>query len=118
MPLRLLKGSGKSPSGADFTRIRRPDLLDQIEAIGVGSFWATDEAGRLSYLSPIAMEAFTKVGEDPIGKPFTTVFKEAPLEDGEGPQRTLAFQLRSKSKIDNQVVQVEIESSDPSTALR
>jgi diguanylate cyclase (GGDEF)-like protein len=112
VPLRLLSGSGKSSNRAEFSRIKRPDLLDQIETIGVGSFWATDEAGRLSYLSALALEVFAMAGEDPIGMPFTAVFKEAPFEDGEGPQRTLAFQLRSKSKIDNQIVQVEIEDGE------
>ena len=121
MALKLFKGSSASssagkPSDEEFARIRRPDLLDQIEAVGVGSFWATDEQGRLSYLSPLAMEAFAKAGEDPVGQPFTSVFKEAPLEDGEGPQRTLTFQLRSKSKIENQVVQVEIGDGGPSNS--
>ena len=115
MPLRLLKGSGKQPSGGAgeaFARIKRPDLLDQIEVIGVGSFWATDAEGRLSYLSPQAIEALGKVTKDPVGKPFNEVFTEAQKEDGETSQRTLAFQLRSHSKIENQVVRVEIGESD------
>jgi len=113
MPLRLIKRakseSLRSASPArGASNFSRSDMLDQIEVVGVGLFWATDKEGRLAYLSPQALDSLGKDGETPIGEQFTTVFAEAPLEDGEKSQRTLGFQLRSHSQIENQVVQLRI----------
>ncbi|HSG35612.1 MAG TPA: EAL domain-containing protein [Sphingomonadaceae bacterium] len=94
------------------SRVSRRDVLDQIEAIGVGCFWATDKDGRLSYLSPQGLSLLGKAA-DPIGKPLTEFFRDAHHEGGGKGQRTLGFQLRAHSKIENQVVEVVPDNGPP-----
>ncbi len=106
---KLFAASAASPGTAP--HVSQSDMLGQIEELGVGSFWATDEEGRIVYLSPQALASLGKQ-DSPIGKQFTTCFTEAPLEGGEQSQRTLAFQLRSRSKIENQIVEL-ITAGDP-----
>jgi len=123
MPLGFLRESRKhkplaAPTAREASKAGRLNILDQIEAIGVGCFWATDKEGRLIYLSPMGLEMLGKAHADPIGKPFTEVFKEASLDDGEAAQRTLAFQLRAHSKIENQVVEVEQKDGESRKATR
>lgn len=93
---------------APVVEISRLDVLKQIEEAGVGSFWATDSRGLLSYLSPQAKELFSNIGVDPIGQSFTEVFSEPPLESGETTQRSLGFRLRTRLKIVNQIVKVDV----------
>lgn len=93
---------------ASLPGVSRLDLLDQIEAVGVGSFWATDKHGKLAYLSASASESLGHFGGELVGKDFTSIFTEASLDDSDKSQRTLPFQLRSRKKIENLIVQLEL----------
>ena len=119
MALRLLKsriGASSASRGAvaGESAVSRLDMLDQIESLGVGSFWATDEDGRLVYLSPQAIEKLGKHGENLIGSDFTSVFSEVTLEAMERSQRTLGLRMRSHSKIENQILRLGIREGSSS----
>jgi diguanylate cyclase (GGDEF)-like protein len=81
-------------------------MLRDIEEVGIGAFWATDVEGRMTYLSEKARLSLGTSGEAVIGKPIASVFKEASVEDDVQSNRSLAFKLRAKSRVENHVVEV------------
>ena len=87
----------------------RPDravVLGEVEELGIGMFWATDAEDRLSFLSHRALADLGEDSDKLIGTPLTRVFQDAD-DEGAGPaQRSLAFKLKSRSKLDEQVVAV------------
>lgn len=114
MALRLRRMAGRKTAELGTAAIAAPgvsrrEMLDQIEMVGVGSFWATDKDGNLSYLSPQTVASLGKRAEQLIGKQFSSVFAEAPLEDEGKSQRTIGFLLRSHGKIDNHIVHLEVD---------
>ncbi|MDE2569874.1 MAG: EAL domain-containing protein [Sphingomonadales bacterium] len=90
------------------TAFSRCDILDQVEAVGAGAFWATDEEGRLAYLSTGALDALGGNEESLIGRPLIEIFTGVHEESGEEAQRTLGFQLRSRSRFENLIVRVDV----------
>jgi diguanylate cyclase (GGDEF)-like protein/PAS domain S-box-containing protein len=87
----------------------RPDraiVLGEVEELGIGMFWATDAEGNLSFLS---QRALADLGDDSaalIGKPLTNVFHDIEDEPGSTTQRSLAFKLKARSKLDEQIIAV------------
>jgi hypothetical protein len=59
--------SAREPSGS---RPGRIDVLNDVEQLGIGMFWATDAEGRLSFLSQHALDDLGLEGEAVIGKPL------------------------------------------------
>ena len=113
MPLGFLK-SGRASSRPPVddrgsTPEKRPDralVLGQVEELGIGMFWATDAAGNLSFLS---QRALVDLGADTgalIGKPLTAVFCDVDEETGGTTQRSLAFKLKARSRLEEQIVAV------------
>lgn len=85
------------------------EVLIQVEAAGVGSFWATDAEGNLVYLSNKALQSLGDRARGLIGQPITAIFGEVDEEDRDQvATRPLGFSMISKSKIDNHVVEIEI----------
>ncbi|RGP41076.1 Diguanylate cyclase [Altererythrobacter insulae] len=85
------------------------EVLVQVEATGVGSFWATDAGGTLVYLSDKALKSLGVGANSLIGQQITSIFGE--VDDDERDQvatRPLGFSMVSKSKIDNHVVEIHI----------
>jgi diguanylate cyclase (GGDEF)-like protein/PAS domain S-box-containing protein len=82
----------------------RAVVLGEVEELGVGMFWATDAEGNLSFLSQRALAELGTAGEQMIGKPLTSVFSDAEEEAGAATQRSLAFKLNARSRLDEQVV--------------
>ena len=93
----------------DSVQSARPDraiVLGEVEELGIGMFWATDADDRLTFLSQRALVDIGQDIETLIGAPLTRVFLDAD-EDGAGPsQRSLAFKLKARSKLDEQIVAV------------
>jgi diguanylate cyclase (GGDEF)-like protein len=85
----------------------RTEMLREIEQVGIGSFWATNEKGALVYLSEKALHSLGKDGSNLIGKHLSSVFSEVRLDGSGRGQRSLEFKLRSQSKIEHQIVQIE-----------
>ena len=114
MALRLIKGEGDrehcpNTVRSDDESVRNHEILRQIEDAGVGHFWATDESGMLVYLSAGASKFLGKNANALLGLPLTTVFIDP--DDEEDPNvRPLSFSLVSKSKIENQIVEIGIPS--------
>ncbi|MEO0464367.1 MAG: EAL domain-containing protein [Pseudomonadota bacterium] len=89
-------------------RPSRADLLSEIEDVGVGTFWATDSQGALSYLSEKARSLLGREADELIGQNIGAIFTEADFEEGLQSQRSLTFRMRSHSKIENQVVEIDL----------
>lgn len=85
-----------------------PEILAQVEASGVGSFWASDENGNLAYLSPGAFISLGDGADKLYGAPVTSIFLDAESDEGRANIRPLNFSVVSNSKIENQIVQVEV----------
>ncbi len=98
-----------APEALDSVQSARPDraiVLGEVEELGIGMFWATDADDRLTFLSQRALVDIGEESETLIGTPLTRVFLDAD-EDGAGPsQRSLAFKLKARSKLDEQIVAV------------
>jgi len=113
MPLGFRKNLRDSRTAASDRRAaeagRAPDrsvVLGEVEELGIGMFWATDAQGNLSFLSSRALADLGAAAEDLIGKPLTRVFNDIEEEAGAPTQRSLAFKLKARSKLDEQIVAV------------
>ena len=107
------RGSARSaPEAVDSVQRARSDravVLGEVEELGIGMFWATDAEDRLTFLSQRALIDIGQDAETLIGTSLTRVFLDAD-EDGAGPaQRSLAFKLKARSRLDEQIVAVPTE---------
>jgi diguanylate cyclase (GGDEF)-like protein len=87
-------------------------MLKEIEQLGVGSFWATNEKGTLIYLSEKVLHSLGKDGSNLIGRQLSSVFSEVRLDGDAREQRSLKFKMRSHSKIEHQIVQLVLGEGD------
>jgi len=85
----------------------RSVVLGEVEELGIGMFWATDAEGNLSFLSQRALADLGSGADELIGKPLIRVFNDIEEEVGAPTQRSLAFKLKARSKLDEQIVAVE-----------
>ncbi|GAA0770009.1 diguanylate cyclase (GGDEF)-like protein/PAS domain S-box-containing protein [Erythromicrobium ramosum] len=113
MPLGFLKSAREpkrpAPDEQNPVAAQRPDraiVLGEVEELGIGMFWATDAEGHLSFLSQRALVDLGTDSETMIGKPLTQLFHDVDDEDGGPSQRSLAFKLKARSKLDEQIVAV------------
>ncbi|MFN3865035.1 MAG: putative bifunctional diguanylate cyclase/phosphodiesterase, partial [Erythrobacter sp.] len=84
----------------------RTSVLSDVEALGIGMFWATDAEGRLSFLSQRALDDLGFTAEDLLGKPITQVFTDIDPEPGAPQQRAISFKIKTRSRIEEQVIAV------------
>ncbi len=91
--------------------IEPSNYLAQIEASGVGLFWATDENDNLAYLSSRALISLDRQETDLLGQPVKSIFTDAESEDDQINTRSLKFLMVSKAKIENQIVQIELNEN-------
>jgi diguanylate cyclase (GGDEF)-like protein len=74
---------------------RAARLVGEFEAHGTGWFWQTDRNGGLTYLSAKVAHELRSMGEEPLGRRLTHVFRiDSALVDTE---RTLTFHLSSRT---------------------
>jgi len=113
MPLGFRKTLRESRSAAPDKRAApgasAPDrtvVLGEVEELGIGMFWATDAEGNLTFLSQRALADLGAGAGDLIGKPLVRVFNDIEEEAGAPTQRSLAFKLKARSKLDEQIVAV------------
>ena len=85
---------------------RRLELLDCFEAAGLGCFWATDDAGRVTYLTEAAVRKLGRDPEELIGCQLTELFATPAAETQDGPERPLSFLLGARNTISGLAVQV------------
>jgi len=89
-------------------RATRTTVLNEIEEVGIGSFWATDNNGTLIYLSDKAIDLLGVDGAKLVGKPLISVFTETSVDGDRRGQRSLAFKMRSRFKIEDQIVEIDL----------
>ena len=85
---------------------RRIELLDSFEAAGLGCFWATDEAGRVIYVSDVAVRNLGREPEEFLGCQLTEIFSCADTAAEDGPERPLGFLLGARNTITALAVRV------------
>ncbi len=107
---------GEKPQLVPLSETAHLALLREIEAAGVGSFWATNAQGQLIYLSDKAQESLGPDCRKLIGRDLTSVFKECSLKDDSDTQRSLAFRMRTQAKITDQIVEISPEDSTAKNA--
>jgi diguanylate cyclase (GGDEF)-like protein/PAS domain S-box-containing protein len=73
-------------------------LLAEFEASRHGWFWATDSAGRLTYITAELAEGLGRTTEELIGQPFTGLVLNGGDDDLNSPhgERTLGFHLSAR----------------------
>jgi diguanylate cyclase (GGDEF)-like protein len=84
----------------------RLELLDTFETAGLGCFWATDESGRITYLSEPAVRNIGLASEDLVGSQLTDVFSCSGAGSEGGPERPLGFLLSARNTIAGLAVRV------------
>lgn len=110
--LRKVTGDVLSPASAraasrtaKISDADRLALLEAFEANNIGWFWATDEQGRITYLSPSAAACFGEARQI-IGAQLTDLV-ETTGDDGEvGGERPLSFFLGGHAKFRDMVVRL------------
>ncbi len=90
---------------------RRLEVLDDFERAGIGWLWATDEEGRLIYISENAAEKLNQPIQELLAQPLNTLFHTDPDAMGEKSDRPLNFQLSARHKIIDQTVRFAIGKS-------
>jgi diguanylate cyclase (GGDEF)-like protein len=90
-----------APSAPD-----RNAVLGEVEELGIGMFWATDAEDCLSFLSQRALTDLGTAAQSLIGTPLVRIFTEIDEEAGAPTQRSLAFKLKARSKLEEQIVAV------------
>jgi diguanylate cyclase (GGDEF)-like protein/PAS domain S-box-containing protein len=97
------------PPARDSASPARPDrsaVLGEVEELGIGMFWATDAEDRLTFLSQRALADIGAEADALIGTPLVKLFQDIEDEHASTAQRNLAFKLRARSKLDEQIVMV------------
>ena len=114
----LTGGAGAASSGAPREAAvidagdsaRRLQVLDEFERAGIGWIWASDEEGRLIYLSGDAIEKLGRPANEVMAQPLISLFETDPDNPDERSDRPLNFQLNARSKINQLTVRVIGES--------
>ncbi len=84
--------------------VARIAVLDDFEQAGISWLWATDDEGRMIYLSEKAAENLNRPMADFLAKPFVSLFENDPDNPDEKSDRPLQFQFGKHSKITDQIV--------------
>jgi GGDEF domain-containing protein len=110
MPIGFLKsGRTDTPQPRD---IRSSEVVGQVlqdvEDLGIGMFWATDAEGAITFLSQQARREFDSTHQPVVGQQLTAVFKDAEMLPGTGSQRALAFKCKTRAKIDDHIVELRL----------
>ena len=99
---------GRSVASASprFGSAQRIELLDSFEAAGLGCFWATDDAGRVVYLSESAVRSLGLTSEDFVGRQLSEIFACEGSGGPGGTERPLSFLLSARNTISGLAVSV------------
>jgi diguanylate cyclase (GGDEF)-like protein len=92
---RRFRSSSTSTLLDDQDHSRALRFVSAFEEQASGWFWETDAHGIFTYLSPQMRHVLEKKGTDPVGQPFTDIFR---LDPNTGSiQRSIAFYLSTRS---------------------
>lgn len=87
----------------------RLSVLDSFEQTGLGWFWATDGEGRLTYITPTALEDALSF----VGLPIVSVIEADGAATAGQAARSLPFQFSARSRIADVVVRFAVRRDDP-----
>ena len=111
-----LTGRGSASGRGDYGSVKviRPDdhtrrieILDDFERAGIGWLWATDNDGRLIYISENAAQKLNRPIEQLLAQPLNALFETDPDND-EKSERPLNFQLSARNKFVDTTVRVAL----------
>ena len=103
---RTAGGSGESINLIGKDELRRLQLLNEVEESGLGWFWATDDHGRLIYLSDMAADQLGRPVEELLGQPLSALFVLNRSDPDEEAARPLAFLLSARNSISDLSIKV------------
>ena len=107
----LLRGFGSNAArGGEALRL---EVLEDFEQAGMGWFWATDNDGKLTYLSE---KAIASLGGDPpamVGETFIELFEIDRDNPDEKSDRPLNFLLSTHNKLNGLTVRVIAKNGQP-----
>lgn len=83
-------------------------IIQEVEELGIGMFWATNAEGEINFLSQQALREFESTGTAVIGEPITNIFNDAEALPGAGSQRALSFKCKTRARIDDHVVELRL----------
>ncbi len=93
---------------------RRVELLDSFEQSGLGWFWATDDKGRIIYLTQSALARFGMEESAVYGRSLAELFvpDRQDADDGSMEARPLAYYLGARNSISNLPVMIALHGED------
>ncbi len=100
---------------AEYTDTQRLAFLDSFERSGIAWFWATDDLGRLAYLSPGATECFGE-NQPLIGEKLAQLVETVEDSASDHRARPLSFLLSARTSFSEQVVRVIAQSDAAASA--
>ena len=102
--------AARAESGSRFDSTDKTEIVNELERAGVSWFWATDAAGRASYLSPAIIAACGREEGAAIGAPLQTLM--VPIS-GEGEARSLGLKLGTRKAFSNLTVEASAGDTAP-----
>ncbi len=97
-------------SARERAQTRARDILSDYEETKQGWFWETDRRSQLTYVSAPVAALLGQTAEELVGKPLVSLFD---LQDRDGTgERTLMFQLSTRSAFQELAVRTSIEDED------
>ncbi|WP_128892822.1 bifunctional diguanylate cyclase/phosphodiesterase [Erythrobacter sp. HKB08] len=91
---------------------RRVALLDNFEGLNLGWFWATNDEGRLIYLSESAAKLVGRPLDEVIGLSLTELFVPDKDDDPDKAERPLPFLLSARNSFADLPARVSLSSDD------
>ncbi len=85
-------------------------MLDELEKSGLGWFWASDAAGKLTYISAAIAERIDVPLADLLGQPLATIFTAA---DREGWSKSLSLMLGAHKAFSGMAVRAARKPDGP-----
>ena len=102
-------GDREAKTQSAFASVDKHAIVEQLEATGIVSFWASDASGGLEYLSPGIAEELGQMAERIVGQPVQKVF--VPLTD-DTEARSLGLKLGTRKSFANVVVRLDTRGVD------
>lgn len=84
-------------------------IVEDLESSGLGWFWATDNEGKISYLSPDVAAALGQEPSAVLGQSLQSIFE---TDSSDGAARSLSLKLSSRKPFANLTVRAVSEKSD------
>ena len=81
-------------------------VIDDFEQAGIGWIWASNNKGRLIYLSGSALDRLEFAAPQLLGQPLVDLFETDSENPEQGSERPLKFQLTSRNKLKDLVVRL------------